>query len=150
MDIRPIRTAHDHKAALAEIDALLAVAKLSRSDDARLEVLTVLVSEYEDRTFPLDATDPVHLLNMHMLNSGRTQKDLADLVGRTLASLILGRRRAMSLDVIRRIKEAWGIPSDLLIKPYRLAPSSSRRVAAKAKARTSRSKAPRSQATKSA
>jgi antitoxin component HigA of HigAB toxin-antitoxin module len=35
--------------------------------------------------------------------------------------MILSRRRAMSLEMIRRISEAWGIHTDLLTKPYDLA-----------------------------
>ncbi|MGH6927781.1 MAG: helix-turn-helix domain-containing protein [Dongiaceae bacterium] len=120
-DIRPIRNARDHKAALAEIDKLLALDKLTRAQDDRLEVLTVLVNDYEDHAFPVSERDPIELLQSHMLNSGRTQKDLADLIGAGLASMILSRRRAMSLEVIRRISEAWGIHTDLLTKPYDLA-----------------------------
>lgn len=120
-EIRPIRTARDHKAALTEIDALLAVRRPTKAQRDRLEVLTVLVNDYEDRAFPAEDLDPIELLEVHMQNSGRGQKDLADLVGRALASLILSRQRAMSLEVIRKISDAWGIPADLLIKPYALA-----------------------------
>lgn len=120
-DIRPIRNARDHKAALAEIDALLAAKKLNKARGERLEVLTVLVNDYEERAFPVAEADPIDLLEDHMRNSGRTQKDLAHMVGRGLASLILSRQRAMSLAVIRKISDAWGIPADLLIRPYALA-----------------------------
>jgi HTH-type transcriptional regulator/antitoxin HigA len=119
--IHPIHNDRDHKAALTEIDALLAARKLTGDQGERLEILTVLVSDYEDRTFPVDEADPIKLLEAHMRNSGRNQKELADLVGRALASLILSRQRAMSLEVIRKIGTAWGIPADLLIKPYELA-----------------------------
>ncbi len=119
--IHPIRNARDHKAALAEIDALLAAGKLAKDEDARFGVLAVLVSDYEDRAFPVDEADPIELLDAHMRNSGRGQTDLGDLIGRALASLILSRRRAMSFDVIRKISAAWGIPADLLITPYELA-----------------------------
>lgn len=121
MDIRPIRTAREHKAALAEIDTLLALDELSKDQDDRLEVLTLLVNDYEDRTIPIGETmDTIEFLKAHMDNSGRTQKDLADLIGPALASLILSRQRALSLDVIRKLSTAWGIPADLLIKPYAL------------------------------
>jgi HTH-type transcriptional regulator/antitoxin HigA len=120
-DIRPIRNARDHKAALAEIDKLLALDKLTKAQDDRLEILTVLVNDYEDHAFPISERDPIELVHGHMANSGRTQKDLADLIGAGLASMILSRRRAMSLEVIRRISEAWGIHTDLLTKPYDLA-----------------------------
>jgi HTH-type transcriptional regulator / antitoxin HigA len=119
--IRPIHGARDHKVALTEIDVLLAAGKLTKAQNARLEVLTVLVSDYEDRAFPTGGMDPIDLLEAHMRNSGRTQKDLADMIGRGLASLVLNRQRAMSLAVIRKISNAWGIPADLLISPYELA-----------------------------
>jgi HTH-type transcriptional regulator/antitoxin HigA len=120
-DIRPIHTTRDHKAALAEIEALLAVAKRSKDEEERLEVLTILVNDYEDGAFPVDDMDPIELLEAHMENSGRSQKDLADLLGRSLASLILNRQRAMSLDAIRTISAAWGIQAELLIRSYELA-----------------------------
>ena len=47
--------------------------------------------------------DPVDLIKAPMSNSGRTQRDLADLIGPALASLILGWQRALSLEVIRKI-----------------------------------------------
>lgn len=118
--IRPIRNARDHKAALAEIGVLLAAGRLATARSERLEVLTVLINDYEDRAFPLDEMDPIELLDAHMRNSGRSQKELADMLGRALASLILSRQRAMSLEVIRKISAAWDIPADLLIKPYAL------------------------------
>jgi HTH-type transcriptional regulator/antitoxin HigA len=114
-DIRPIRNARDHKSALAEID------ELTKAQRDRLDVLTVLVSDYEDHAFQIEEMDPIELLEAHMRNSGRDQKDLAGLIGRALASLILSRQRAMSLEVIRKISDAWGVPADLLIKPYNLA-----------------------------
>jgi HTH-type transcriptional regulator/antitoxin HigA len=120
-DIRPIRSARAHKAALAAIDKLLARDKRTKAEEDRLEVLSILVDAYEEKAFPMGGRDPIELLRGHMANSGRTQKDLADLIGAGLASMILSRRRAMSLEVIRRISEAWGIHTDLLTKPYDLA-----------------------------
>jgi HTH-type transcriptional regulator/antitoxin HigA len=121
-DIRPIHNARDHKAALAEIDALLAVPKRSKDQEEQLELLTIVVSAYEDQAFAVPDADPIDLLEGHMENSGRSQKDLAEILGsRSLASLILSRQRAMSLDVIRTISTEWGIPAELLIKPYDLA-----------------------------
>jgi HTH-type transcriptional regulator/antitoxin HigA len=119
--IRPINSERAYKAALAEIDALLARDKLSKAQDERLHLLTLVVSDYEDRAYPIDGDmEPIEFLLAHMDNSGRTQKDLAALIGRPLASLILSRRRAMSLEVIRKISVAWNISADLLIKPYEL------------------------------
>ncbi len=117
-----INSERAYKAALAEIDKLLALPKLTKADDARLHLLTLVVGDYEDRAYPVgEGMEPIELLQAHMDNSGRTQKDLADLIGSSLASLVLSRQRAMSLEVIRKISTAWNISADLLIKPYELA-----------------------------
>ena len=113
--IAPIRTTRDHKAALAEVDRLLKADRLTKDDDARLEILTVLIDAYEADAFPVDPVDPIDLLKGHMANSGRTQADLAQLLGKTSASLVLNRNRPLSIEHIRTISHAWGIPADLLI-----------------------------------
>lgn len=52
---------------------------------------------------------------------GHTQNELADLLGsRSRASEILARRRALTVDMIHKIGEAWKIPADLLVRPYKV------------------------------
>lgn len=118
MGIISIRNARDHKAALREIDTLLAVKKPSEEQSRRLDALAILVDAYEEKAFPMGGLDPVELIKAHMSNSGRTQKDLAALIGPALASLVLSRPRALSLEAIRKISTAWGIPAHLLIGPH--------------------------------
>lgn len=69
--IRPVRSARDHKAALREIDKLLAVKKLTEEQSRRLDALTILVDAYEEKAFPMGGLDPVDLIKAHMSNSGR-------------------------------------------------------------------------------
>jgi HTH-type transcriptional regulator/antitoxin HigA len=55
---RVLRTEDEFQAAVAEIDRLLAAG--SESDNAgedRLELLSVLVEDYEKRHYPIDASD---------------------------------------------------------------------------------------------
>ena len=96
MSIISIRNARDHKAALREIDKLLATRKLTEEQSRRLDALTILVDAYEEKAFPMGGLDPVDLIKAHMSNSGRTQRDLADLIGPALASLVSSRQRASS------------------------------------------------------
>ena len=57
MDIRPIRTDEDHKAALAEIDRLWG-APAGSEDGDRLDVLATLVEHFEDcLLYTSDAAD---------------------------------------------------------------------------------------------
>jgi HTH-type transcriptional regulator/antitoxin HigA len=58
MEIKPIRTQRDYKAALAEIERVFG-AKPGTPDGDRLEVLATLVEAYEERHHPAPPPDPV-------------------------------------------------------------------------------------------
>jgi HTH-type transcriptional regulator/antitoxin HigA len=122
MEIRPIRTDQDHRVALAEIDACWGAPEGTEEGD-RLDVLLALVEIYEAKRWPIDldeSFDPIDVLNYAIDEFGHTQAELADLLhSRSRASEILSRRRVLTVDMIHRISEAWRIPADLLVRPYK-------------------------------
>lgn len=124
MDIHPIRTDEDHRAALAEIDACWGAAEGTEKGD-RLDVLVALVESYEARRWPMESRkrfDPVDVLHYAIDEFGHTQPELAELLGsRSRASEVLGRKRALNVDMIHKISSAWKIPADLLVRPYKIA-----------------------------
>jgi len=123
MEIRPIRTDKDHRAALAEIDACWGAAENTEEGD-RLDVLLALVEIYEAKRWPIDIDehfDPIDVLGYAIEEFGHTQAELAEILGsRSRASEILSRRRALTVDMIHKISEAWKIPADLLVRPYKI------------------------------
>ena len=123
MDIRPIRTDQDHRAALEEIDACWGAPEGSEEGD-KLDVLVVLVESYEARRWPIEGDesfDPIDVLHYAIDELGHTQTEFADLLGsRSRASEILSRRRSLTVDMIHKISDAWKIPADLLVRPYRI------------------------------
>ena len=123
MEIRPIRTDEDHRAALAEIEALWGAPENTEKGD-RLDVLLALVEVYEAKRWPIESAttfDPVDVLRYAIDELGHTQTELAELLGsRSRASEVLSRRRALTVEMIHKIGEAWKIPADLLVRPYRL------------------------------
>jgi HTH-type transcriptional regulator / antitoxin HigA len=123
MDIRPIRTDEDHRAALAEIEACWGAPEGTEEGD-RLDVLLALVELYEAKRWPIEIEarfDPIDVLHYAMEELGHTQSELAELLGsRSRASELLSRRRALTVDMIHRIGEAWKIPADLLVRPYKV------------------------------
>jgi HTH-type transcriptional regulator / antitoxin HigA len=123
MDIRPIRTDKDHRAALAEIDACWAAPEGTDEGD-RLDVLLALVEIYEAKRWPIEideSFDPIDVLNYAIEELGHTQAELAELLGsRSRASEILSRRRALTVEMIHKISETWKISADLLVRPYAL------------------------------
>ena len=123
MDIRPIRTDEDHRVALATIEALWGAQEGTEQGD-ELDVLLALVDVYETRRWPIEVDntfDPVDVLHYAIDELGHSQAELADLLGsRSRASEVLSRRRALTVEMIHKISEAWKIPADLLVRPYRL------------------------------
>jgi HTH-type transcriptional regulator/antitoxin HigA len=121
MEIRPIRTDEDHRAALAEIEACWGAAEGTEEAD-KLDVLLALVEAYEAKRWPIDFDnrfDPVDVLTYAIEELGHTQAELAELLdSRSRASEILSRRRALTVEMIHKISEAWKIPADLLVRPY--------------------------------
>ena len=122
MEIKPIKTDADHEAALREIEELWGVEGDTPNGD-RLDILIALVSAYEDRHHAIDSIDdPIEFLSVYLEATNRTQADLAILLGsRPRASEILNRKRRLTTEMIYRISSEWGVPAELLVKPYELA-----------------------------
>jgi HTH-type transcriptional regulator/antitoxin HigA len=123
MDIRPIRTQKEHRSALAEIEACWGAPEGTEQGD-RLDVLLALVEIYEAKRWPIEVNgrfDPIDVLNYAIEELGHSQSELAALLGsRSRASEILSRRRALTVEMIHKISEAWKIPADLLVRPYQI------------------------------
>ncbi|HEY4168944.1 MAG TPA: helix-turn-helix domain-containing protein [Reyranella sp.] len=120
MSLKPIRTRADHSRALEEIEKLMGAKRGSPQAD-RLEILAALVAAYEAAHDPIELPEPIEAIETHMEERGLEQADLARLLGsRSLASAILNRKRPMSLSVIRKLAQAWDMPTDILVQPYRL------------------------------
>lgn len=120
MELKPIRTQKEYKSALSEAERLWDAPSKSPEAD-RLDVLSMLIEEYERRHFPIAAPDPIEFLNHVMEARGLTRKDLELYIGpRGRVSDILNRVRPLSLDMIRRLASGLDLPADVLIQPYPL------------------------------
>lgn len=117
MELKPIRTDDDHRTAVREIEALWGAPEDSAEGD-RLDVLATLVDAYENQRWPMPSRDPVEAIEAAMQHDGRTRADLARLIGKSRASEVLRRKRALTLPMIRRIAREWHVPERLLVQEY--------------------------------
>jgi HTH-type transcriptional regulator/antitoxin HigA len=119
MEIRPIHTNADYKAALREVSAYFDhEPEPGTPDGDRLEVLLTLVEAYEAKAFPIDLPDPVEAIKFRMEQLGLTAKDLEPMIGRrNRVYEVLNRTRPLTLPMIRKLHEQLGIPAESLIRP---------------------------------
>ncbi len=117
MQIRPIRTEQDHRAAVARIEELMSAAPDTPEGD-ELDVLATLVDAYEAKHHVIDAPDPVAAIQFRMEQQQLSRKDLEPLIGsRARVSEVLTGKRPLTLEMVRRVKGGLGISADLLIMP---------------------------------
>ena len=118
MTIKPIKTKKDYQEALTRLETLFDAKKGSPKGD-ELEILGMLVDNYENENFPVGFPDPVEAIKFRMEQLGYTQTDLANVVGlKSRASEILSRKRKLSLEMIRQIHDRLNIPTEVLIQAY--------------------------------
>jgi len=117
MDIKPIKTDTDYRAALATIETLMMAAPDTPQGEY-LDILVTLVEAYERRHFPMELPDPIEAIRFEMEQKGLTPKDLEPMIGRSNRVYeILNRKRPLTLKMIRRLHQDLGIPAENLIKP---------------------------------
>ena len=115
MTIKPIKTEKDYKAALKKIDELIDCPENS-DEENYLEVLSILVEDYERRHYPVDEIDPVEVIKYRMEEMGLKQTDLAEyLGGRSRVSEILNKKRKLTVDMIRILHKKLNLPAETLI-----------------------------------
>jgi len=120
MELKPIRSKKEYQTALTEVERLWNAPAKSVAAD-RLDVLAMLVENYERQHFPIADPDPVEFLGHVMESRGLTRKDLEAYIGpRGRVADILKRTRPLTLEMIRRLADGLQLPAEVLIKPYRL------------------------------
>ena len=118
MSIKPIKTKKDYQQALSRLEMIFEAKKGTPEGD-ELEILGMLVDNYENRNFPIGFPDPVEAIKFRLEQLGYTQSDLANIVGlKSRASEILNRKRKLSLEMIRQIHDKLNIPTEVLIQAY--------------------------------
>lgn len=121
-DIRAIHNEADYEWALREVEPYFeSPPEMESEEAARFDVLSALISNYETQHHEIPDVDPIEVLHFAIDSMGRTQAELATIVGsRSRASEILNRRRRLTLTMIRDISAAWKIPIGCLTGAYEL------------------------------
>ena len=116
MNVSPVRTNADYRAALKEIESLMGAREGTAQGD-RLDVLTTLVEAYERLHFPMDLPDAVEAIKFRMEQANLTVKDLEPVIGRSNRVYeVLNRKRPLTLRMIEGLYARFGIPAESLLR----------------------------------
>ena len=116
--IKVIKNKADYEAALAAVDALAAHDPAPGTPEGdELELLSVLISDYESREFAFEAVDPIEAIRFRMEQQDLTPRDLVPYIGsRSKVSEVLSGKRPLSLAMIRALHTGLGIPASALVQ----------------------------------
>ena len=118
MNIRPIRTKTDYRAAMREVERLWNATPGTPNGD-RVEVLVTLIEAYEAVHFPIPAPDPISAIEFMMEQKGLSRRDLEPALGsRGRVSEVLTRKRPLTLPMVRALSSFLQIPAEILVQPY--------------------------------
>lgn len=115
--LNPIRNEEDHLLAINRIEDLIDLeASRNTPEGDELEIVSLLVENYESRVYNILPPDPIDAILFRMDQLGLARKDLeAYLGGRSRVSEILSRKKPLSLSMIKSLYTNLGIPADILL-----------------------------------
>lgn len=122
MNIRPIHSEEDYRAALKDVSALFEnEPEPGTAEGDYFDIMITLIEAYETKQFPLDLPNPIDAIRFRMEQSGLSAADLAPAIGRTNRVYeVLNGKRALTLPMIWKLHELFGIPAESLIKPMKV------------------------------
>ncbi|MBV5323125.1 MAG: hypothetical protein JZU60_04745 [Ilumatobacteraceae bacterium] len=119
LTLSPIRNDADHRAALKLAEAYFDAPEEpdpQSEEGAHFEALVTLIHAYEAKHYPFAPPDPIEAIKFRMEQAGLSVKDLEPMIGKSNRVYeVLGRKRKLTLPMIRRLHKGLGISAEVLI-----------------------------------
>lgn len=113
--VKPIRTETEYDETMAQMRILWDSPENSADADL-LEVMSILVEQYEKKKYPVEPLDPVDAIKYDMEEKGLSQKDMVRYFGsKERVSEVLNRKRPLTLKMIKTLYHELGIPASALL-----------------------------------
>ncbi len=115
MNWKVLKTEAQYKKAITRTMEIFQAAKGTPQSD-ELDLLLVLVKDYEDKHIRLPELDPIDAIKLKMEERGLKAKDLEPLIGtKGHVSSILSGRRELTLKMAQKLKDYFQLPSDVFM-----------------------------------
>lgn len=111
--VKTVRT----EAQYEKMNARLAKLVASDGPGEEIELLSLVLEDYERKHYEIEAPTPLAAIRFRMKQASLTPRDLEPFIGpRSRVSEVLSGTRSLSLDMIRALNHHLGIPAEALIK----------------------------------
>lgn len=118
MEYKVIKTENEYNLAFERLEVIFD-ARINTPEGDELELLSLLIENYETLHYPIELPDPIEAIKFRMDQLGYKPKDLAKVLGfRSRVTEILNKKRKLSLDMIRRLNRDLNIPTEVLVQEY--------------------------------
>lgn len=118
MRLKPIKTENDYNQALERLEQIFD-SKPGTNEGDELEILGILIENYENKFFPIDLPDPIEAIKFRMEQLNYSQNDLAEIIeSKSRVSEILNKKRKLTIGMIRKLTKKLNIPTEVLIQAY--------------------------------
>lgn len=117
MKLKPIRTNHEYENYLDWVDKQFEKkVKRNSPDGENLQVVLLLIKEFEDKNYPVPTPDPIDAIKLKMEEMGVKSKDLVGKIGsKGYISSILSKKKPLTLELARIFHRELGIPAEVLL-----------------------------------
>src|SRR5690554_7441096 len=96
MKLKPIKSEQDYRSALNRLEVIFD-APIDTKEGDEAEILSLLIENYENEHYPIDAPDPIEAIKIRMEELNMRQKDLVGIIGgKSRVSEILNRKKKRS------------------------------------------------------
>ena len=120
MEIAPIKTDNDYEKAIKRLEMIFDANPNSIEGD-EAEILSMLIDNYENQYFPIEAPDPIEAIKIRMQEMNIKQKDLVGIIGgKSSVSEILNKKKKLTVDMIRELERVLNISASVLVNNYQL------------------------------
>ena len=118
MEIRAIKTEEDYQKALKRLEEIFH-SPMDTVEGDEAEVLSILIENFEDEHYPIEAPDPIEAIKFRMEQLEMDNNDLAKIIGyKSRVSEIFNRKRKLTLKMIRNLHNKMNIPYEALLSEY--------------------------------
>jgi HTH-type transcriptional regulator/antitoxin HigA len=118
MELKIIKTKKDYHIALGRFEEIFS-AKAGTKDSNEADVLSLLIQDYENKHYVINAPSPLDAIKYRMEQQGLTNQDLAVILGyKSRVSDIFHNTRKLNLKMIRKLSETLHISVETLAREY--------------------------------